>query len=202
MADAAGTTTRGEQEVLYFAYGSNLSTTQMHQRCPQSVPVGLAHLAGWNWIINERGYANIVQDAPSTAEQQGTGTSAPDNGVYGLLYRLHPDDEAALDAVEGVPWAYEKRFLDVDLVGGDGDSEVGTGKETPGEEQGEEGGKGGKKKLVRQALAYVDFRRVEPGAPKDEYVVRMNRGIREAVEKWQFPEAYVEKVMRPFLPAE
>ena len=36
-----------EPERLYFAYGSNLSTTQMQYRCPRSTPVGLAHLKGW-----------------------------------------------------------------------------------------------------------------------------------------------------------
>lgn len=33
-------------EVLYFAYGSNM-TAQMRQRCPHSTPVGLGLLEGW-----------------------------------------------------------------------------------------------------------------------------------------------------------
>ncbi|KAI9646721.1 hypothetical protein NHQ30_004718 [Ciborinia camelliae] len=47
---------------LYFAYGSNLSLTQMQTRCPNSTYYGLGLLQGYRWIINERGYANIVSD--------------------------------------------------------------------------------------------------------------------------------------------
>ncbi|KAM4055277.1 gamma-glutamyl cyclotransferase, AIG2-like domain-containing protein [Hirsutella rhossiliensis] len=84
-------------EVLYFAYGSNMSTAQMRQRCPHSTPVGLGLLSGWAWIINERGYANVVVEDRAEAP-----------GVYGLLYLLPPRDEERLDGYEGVPQAYEK----------------------------------------------------------------------------------------------
>lgn len=51
-----------EPKKYYFAYGSNLAHTQMARRCPSAgSPVGVALLRGWKWIINERGYANIVE---------------------------------------------------------------------------------------------------------------------------------------------
>ncbi|KAI1079060.1 hypothetical protein F5B20DRAFT_191376 [Whalleya microplaca] len=205
-------TTGGNKEVLYFAYGSNLSTTQMHQRCPRSTPVGLGHLPGWKWIINERGYANIVQQQPQPQQQQQQQASSPsasattttttaaagnasagDPGVYGLLYRLHPDDEATLDACEGVPWAYERRFLDVILVPDKARAKVRA-----------EAGAGAKIEIEgarahARALVYVDFERVKPSTPRREYVARMNRGIHEAVAEWGLSETYVEDVMRPFL---
>lgn len=97
--DSVMTVTQDKRhEVLYFAYGSNMSTAQMRQRCPLSTPVGLGLLEGWMWIINERGYANMV------VARDG----AEPGGVYGLLYLLPPPDEERLDAHEGVPWAYEK----------------------------------------------------------------------------------------------
>ncbi len=168
-------------EVLYFAYGSNLSPFQMNQRCPNSVPVGLAHLSDWRWLINERGYANIVKIDPrpqpsGDGHDNSPATTSP--GVYGVLYRLDPYDEVRLDVCEGVPWAYEKQHVRATIILGkdptDGDSV--------------------------EVLAYIDFKRVLPSLPKSEYVGRMNRGIREAMKDWNLPESYVDEVMRPFIP--
>lgn len=36
--------------------------------------------------------------------------------------------------------------------------------------------------------------------PQKEYIHRMNMGIKDAVHKAGVPFAYVEKVMRPFIP--
>lgn len=57
------------QTLLYFAYGSNLSTTQMALRCPDATPIALGRLAGWEFMINARGFANVV---PSTATSTTT----------------------------------------------------------------------------------------------------------------------------------
>ncbi|GJN66652.1 hypothetical protein PLICBS_000671 [Purpureocillium lilacinum] len=184
-------------EILYFAYGSNLSTTQMRQRCPFSTPVGLGFLEGWRWIINERGYANVVPMTPSPGGSGGEGSSSSSSsnkkaGVYGLLYLLPPQDEARLDGYEGVPWAYERMHCDYlrwatppPLEGtGDGDGE-GTGEAAAADEP------------VR-ALVYVDRQRVTEGTPREEYVGRMEEGIRDAVWNWGLDEAYADRVMRRF----
>lgn len=157
-------------EILYFAYGSNLSTEQMHERCPHATPVGIGHLPGWRWIINARGYANVVE-----CETESDG-----EGVWGMLYLLPPRDEESLDKCEGVPWAYDKSVLEVRWVLDDW-------KKTP------EGGE----QTVR-ALVYVDEQRKEEGKPREEYVGRMQRGIKDAVD-WGVGEEYVERVMRPAL---
>ncbi|KAI1496187.1 hypothetical protein F5X99DRAFT_401121 [Biscogniauxia marginata] len=175
------------EALLYFAYGSNLSTTQMRERCPASTPIGLAHLAEWTWIINERGYANIVQNSNNhgTQDPQDAPAAPPKDshpGVYGLLYRLDPSDEPSLDACEGVPWAYERRMVDATVIKGDGKRHLRDG-------------------AAVRVLAYVDEQRVLQALPKPEYVGRMNRGIDEAAAAWAFPRAYVDEVMRPFIPA-
>ncbi|KAI0853433.1 hypothetical protein F5Y00DRAFT_270616 [Daldinia vernicosa] len=168
--------------VLYFAYGSNLSSVQMRERCPRSTPIGLAYLSGWTWIINERGYANIVEDRTKAG------------GIYGIIYRLHPDDEEWLDMNEGVPWAYERRFIEVD------------GLATTSAAKGKGEGKGEltdqeKASEKIQALAYIDFHRIRPSHPKTEYIYRMNNGIEEAMVRWGLPEQYVDSVIRPSIPA-
>ncbi|KAK8075192.1 AIG2 family protein [Apiospora hydei] len=188
------------QRKLYFAYGSNLSCSQMRTRCPTAYPVGLGHLRGWTWIINERGFANISNTpAEAASDEQAAGNeqaakpyhdltvqqaSAP-AGVYGVLYALLPADEAQLDVHEGVPTAYEKAALDVEVVRGS-TSQAMTYNEY--EQQ------------LLPTLVYVDYQRVKADWPRSEYVERMNRGIAEARRDWDFPDCYVDQVMRNFIP--
>ncbi|KAH6969730.1 hypothetical protein DER45DRAFT_61730 [Fusarium avenaceum] len=180
-------------EVLYFAYGSNLSTEQMRQRCPYSTPVGLAYLKGWKWIINARGYANVVQlpidsdeDTPDAEENKQLTTRSKgkgkekekandEDGVYGLLYLVPPEDEERLDGYECVPWAYQKFQVDVKWASAKKDEDE-----------------------TLRALVYVDSERVEEDVPRDEYVGRMEEGIEDAVENWGLDEDYAERVMRRF----
>ncbi|RGP69943.1 hypothetical protein FLONG3_7600 [Fusarium longipes] len=180
-------------EVLYFAYGSNLSTKQMRKRCPHSTPVGLAYLKGWKWIINHRGYANVVQpfvdsdddtpDAESNkqltvrAKEKAAMREESEDGVYGLLYLVPPADEERLDGYEGVPWAYNKFKVDVKWANATGDEDN-----------------------TLKALIYIDDMRVDEYEYRleGEYVDRMEEGIRDAIEDWGLDEEYVNKVMRRF----
>ncbi|KAI0390757.1 hypothetical protein F5Y17DRAFT_40797 [Xylariaceae sp. FL0594] len=160
----------------YFAYGSNLSTTQMKARCPRSIPAGVAHLQGWKWIINERGFANVVKNEPlaqAGQEQDAFGQ----RGVYGLVYYLHPLDEETLDRCEGVPYAYERTTLKARWAST------------------------GEKGKDVEVLVYVDFKRVASARPREEYVLRMNLGIDESMGQWELPTSYVDDVLRPFIPA-
>ncbi|KAI0250085.1 hypothetical protein BJV78DRAFT_1128594 [Lactifluus subvellereus] len=89
-------------QTLYFGYGSNLWVDQMKRRCPENRYVGVGVLRDWCWIINERGYANII---PS-----------PGDHVYGLMYELSAQDEEWLDGYEGVPLDYEKKTIPLELI--------------------------------------------------------------------------------------
>ena len=53
------------------------------------------------WIINQRGYANVI---PS-----------PGDHVYGFIYELNAKDEASLDIYEGAPRIYDKKIIPVQL---------------------------------------------------------------------------------------
>ncbi|KAF7954986.1 uncharacterized protein EAE97_000245 [Botrytis byssoidea] len=57
-------------QTLYFAYGSNLSHAQMQTRCPDSTYVGMGILQNHRWIVNQRGYANIVFCGDSGVQSQ------------------------------------------------------------------------------------------------------------------------------------
>ncbi|KAF8969710.1 hypothetical protein BDZ97DRAFT_1915245 [Flammula alnicola] len=87
-------------KTVYFGYGSNLWLDQMKRRCPESKFIGIGSLEGWKWIINIRGYANII---PS-----------PGDIVYGLMFELTSSDEYDLDIYEGT--TYEKKIIPVDSV--------------------------------------------------------------------------------------
>ena len=149
----------------------------MRARCPSNTYVGVGILRGWTWIINARGYANLVV-APSSE-------SLTDNDIiYGLVYQLSPEDESLLDGYEGVPLDYTKEVHSIELLR---DKNV-----TNPEPSTTIGTK-------TQALIYIDRIRVEKDQPKLEYIGRMRRGISEAAEKG-IPLEWMETVMGEFLP--
>jgi hypothetical protein len=47
--------------ISYFAYGLNMSTAQMSKRCPKAIKIGVATLNGYEFMINERGYAGVIE---------------------------------------------------------------------------------------------------------------------------------------------
>lgn len=121
----------------------------MHKRCPTSRYAGIARLKDYRWIINARGYANIVAIASSN-DSDSTET-------YGLVYEMQPLDEARLDVNEGVPEAYTKEMMEVEfwsaeepLVPSDGPAQ---------------------RRI--EALVYIDRKRIKDDIPQREYIYRM-----------------------------
>ncbi|KAL3445938.1 hypothetical protein BJX65DRAFT_136240 [Aspergillus insuetus] len=210
---------------LYFAYGSNLSPTQMRIRCTHNPslsahPVAIAALDHWRWLICQFGYANVVppsdlrvnrQISEGDAVPESISHSIPEGGVYGVLYEMAAADEGVLDGYEGVdecaPDTLEGKRVPRDVR----PTEQGDGlynkwyvgarivewlDEGYRERNGLAGvGVGGKVRV----LVYIDESRVRVAIPKDEYIPRMNRAIREAVELG-FPADWAEEVMRPSIP--
>lgn len=168
-----------DSETLYFGYGSNLWKEQMRLRCPSSSYKGVGCLKDYRWIINERGYANVVPSKPSSS------SSHPDE-VYGLIYSLNSSDEKSLDRNEGVPHVYGKEMINnIQYWSASSDEPVDTSsKSTP-----------------TRMLVYVDHDRVKEAQPKQEYIHRMNEGIRDALAAG-IPKEYVASVMRRFIPPE
>jgi gamma-glutamylcyclotransferase (GGCT)/AIG2-like uncharacterized protein YtfP len=73
---------------LYFAYGSNMSRGPMRVRCPTAKEAGVAILRDYRFVIMANGYASVV---PAAGQD-----------VHGLLWRIGPQDLAALDDYEDV----------------------------------------------------------------------------------------------------
>src|SRR5262249_21091431 len=92
----------GIRVTLHFSYGSNMSRTLMSARCPGAVPLGVATLPGWRFVINP----------------DSVGSLAPHAGglVYGVLWRVNLRDLVAINAYESVDTElYLRRTLPVRL---------------------------------------------------------------------------------------
>jgi gamma-glutamylcyclotransferase (GGCT)/AIG2-like uncharacterized protein YtfP len=77
-----------------------MSLEQMNQRCPESVKIGKGILKNYMWIINSRGFANVVK--------------SPSDYVEGTVYVISKQDEDTLDKKEGVKLGcYEKKTLKI-----------------------------------------------------------------------------------------
>ena len=103
--------------------------------------------------------------------------------VYGLVYSITSFDEDRLDRNEGVPSSYTKEMVDIEFW------ESKDGKAVDVRDQG----------VKKGVLIYIDRKRVTDDKPQEEYVHRMNMGIKDAVDDAGVPSAYVKKVMRPFI---
>ncbi|KAF2180510.1 hypothetical protein K469DRAFT_714480 [Zopfia rhizophila CBS 207.26] len=173
---------------IYFGYGSNLWLHQMELRCPTSTYLGVARLNGYKWIINDRGYANVVEVGNDDHEKV-EGDTKYDDVVFGLVYSLKQKDEERLDQNEGVPYAYTKENLECDFWESDLEKDDGWVDVTkpPTSE--------------KKVLVYIDRQRITGDKPKKEYIYRMNMGIKDAI-KMGVPEEYVKGVMREFIPEE
>ena len=88
---------------IYFAYGSNINQKQMAFRCNDALPVAIAYVRDFRFIINSMGVATII----------------PVSGlvVRGVLWQISKSDEDELDIYEGVSSnLYTKERCNVSVV--------------------------------------------------------------------------------------
>jgi hypothetical protein len=208
---------------LYFAYGSNLSPTQMRHRCTinpthSAKPLAIASLPHWRWHINEAGYANVLPPKGLRISSQTSPAadkipiSGVEDTVFGVLYEMDVGDERILDGYEGIDREADvvkpgPGGIDVDIrprEQGEGDYnkwyvEAGVVRWLD-EDARRVWGDGGSEEKVR-VLVYVDEERVVVSKPNAEYIPRMNRAMREAEELGVSGE-WLEDVLRRFIPKE
>ncbi|KAK2754722.1 hypothetical protein FQN54_006855 [Arachnomyces sp. PD_36] len=232
----AFTLEQSNPRTLYFAFGSNLSYTQMRKRCTSdpeisAKPVGIARLDNWRWIICGRGYANVLPPSVNGCDgTDGTANSQSDEDdkdvVWGVLYDMTPEDLRTLDMYEGIDRSAPKTSPDHPCDSISRPYEQGNGdynkwnvlvtvtkwldedhrKKYHGYSNTITGADGtvgfvGGDHAQQRVLVYVDEHHTEEGPPKEEYIVRMNRAIRESVELG-IPKDWIDKVMRRSIPEE
>lgn len=97
-----GTEFTGVRRTLpYFAYGSNMLGRRLSQRCPSASEIAVASVAGHRLSFDKRSW----KDATGKCRMDFTG--APDDLVWGVLFRIDERDLDALDKAEGVGSGYE-----------------------------------------------------------------------------------------------
>lgn len=92
--------------IITFAYGSNMPTARIQERCPSARFVGVAELPGYQLRWHKRsqdgsGKCDIVR-----ANQQGT-------SVFGVLYEIANSEKADLDRAEGLGSGYDETEIEV-----------------------------------------------------------------------------------------
>lgn len=214
LDDRVSPPTTARRRALYFAYGSNLSYSQMRLRCKydpeqSGKPLAVARLDHWRWLICERGYANVIPPKDLRVWRQVSGedkvpVSGREDAVFGLLYDMTPEDEYLLDGYEGVdhrsPRTSPHSPIDPRIrprEQGDGDYNKWYVPATITKWLGD----AGEREKAITVLVYVDEQHVRLGPPKHEYIGRMNRGIRESVALG-LPKDWVDDVIRKAIPKE
>ena len=86
-------------KTLHFAYGSNINLEQMEHRCPDAQLVGPVTLQNYELQFRGSGFATVSPKKGSV--------------VHGLLWKLTPKSEQALDRYEGYPRHYTKEQVSV-----------------------------------------------------------------------------------------
>ena len=98
------------EPVVYFAYGSNMSTARLRARMPSCKPLGLATLPG-----------HALRFHKASKDKSGKCNAFPtgdESAVIGVLFSFDPADRAKLDAAEGAGKGYEGTMVTVINDGG------------------------------------------------------------------------------------
>ncbi|MBT4349438.1 gamma-glutamylcyclotransferase [bacterium] len=87
--------------IFYFAYGSNMNTQRMNDRCGSEhfTDLGKGYLDDWQFYFYGRKYANIKPKNNSVVE--------------GVLFVIDGDCLQSLDRVEGYPHVYQRDVVNI-----------------------------------------------------------------------------------------
>jgi len=96
-------------ELLYFAYGSNMATRRLQRRVPSARPVDTAALAGHRLAWHKQS-----RDGSGKCDIPEAGAH---DTVYGVLFAFEPAHKPRLDRAEGLGWSYEQKHVAVWLLG-------------------------------------------------------------------------------------
>jgi len=99
------TETGPPEPVVYFAYGSNMSTARLRKRMPSCKPLGIATLPGYALRFHKR--------STDKSGKCNALASRNDNSVIGVLFSFDPAERAKLDEAEGVGSGYEHSMVTV-----------------------------------------------------------------------------------------
>ncbi|MBX3668509.1 MAG: gamma-glutamylcyclotransferase [Rhodocyclaceae bacterium] len=91
---------------ITFAYGSNMPTVRLRERCPSAMPLGVAQLNGYElcWHKKSKDGSGKCDIVPS---------ASPEAYVLGVLYEIADAEKVALDKAEGLGHGYKEIEIQV-----------------------------------------------------------------------------------------
>lgn len=92
-----------------FAYGSNMLSARIKERCPSARPLGVAQLPGHELRWHKR---SIDGSGKCDVVPAGVG-----HAVFGVVYEIDASERAALDQAEGLGHGYDQKDAAVILNG-------------------------------------------------------------------------------------
>ena len=98
--------------ILYFAYGSNMSTLRLKARVPSSDVLGTAQLHGHTLVFHK-------ESVDGSAKCHIEYTQDPHHIVRGVVYRILISEKSNLDKVEGLGSGYEEKQVSVIMPHGE-----------------------------------------------------------------------------------
>lgn len=85
--------------IQYFAYGSNMLTERLRDRCASANVRGVASVADWTLSFSKKSRHGCGM---ATIEQ------APESRLFGVVFELDERELRKLDAAEGVSYGYNR----------------------------------------------------------------------------------------------
>ena len=95
----------------YFAYGSNMSRSRLKARVPSAEALGCWALKGHDLRFHKSSH-------DGSAKCDAYCTSDAGDVVFGVLFKMDPDEKPALDKAEGLGYGYDEK--EVTLTAQDG----------------------------------------------------------------------------------
>lgn len=95
-----------EDTFIAFAYGSNMSTARLRERCPSAKPLGVAELIGFELRWHKR-------SADGSGKCDIVAGATPETRVLGVLYEIASKEKSELDRAEGLGNGYAEIEVEV-----------------------------------------------------------------------------------------
>ncbi len=97
--------------ILYFSYGSNMSSKRLQQRVPSASFVSTATLFEHDLRFHKKSH-------DGSAKCDAFQTGSPEDNVIGTLFRINQNEKFKLDEVEGLGYGYDIKHVQVLLPSG------------------------------------------------------------------------------------
>ena len=100
------------QDILYFAYGSNMSSRRLKNRVESANVISTGILEKYKLKFHK-----ISEDGSGKCD--AFFTDNPTDNIYGVIYSIHENDLKRLDSYEGLNDGYKKENVDIIIANGE-----------------------------------------------------------------------------------